>query len=317
MYQSALVLELDTESGAARTCLEYKTPIEACAGKDSSSVFHSSTLIDDLLYTCTSTEILVYRVPSFALVNYISLSCFNDLHHVAPTSDGALLVAVTGLDMVVKITPRGELIQEWSVLPGSPWDRFSRSVDYRKVDTTKPHQSHPNFVFELDRAAWVTRFFQKDAVCLTDRERRIDIAVESPHDGLVRDEKIYFTIVDGRVLIADAKTTLKTDRIIDFKTMDDPNALLGWCRGVLPVDEDHMWVGFTRIRKTRIRENVLWVRRLFKEGMTEKPTHISLYDVKAGRCVKEIDLERHGMNTVFSILPAPGPAGASKSADGS
>jgi hypothetical protein len=63
-------------------------------------------------------------------------------------------------------------------------------------------------------------------------------------------------------------------------------------------------VGFTQIRKTRFRENVLWVKRAFREGMSEKPTHITLYDIVNNRRIQEFDLEAHGMNLVFSIFPA-------------
>jgi hypothetical protein len=120
---------------------------------------------------------------------------------------------------------------------------------------------------------------------------------------VVRGKDIYFTLVDGRLALANS-ATLSIDRVIDFKAMHDPNALLGWCRGVLPVDEQRLWVGFSRVRKTRFQDNVLWVKRVFKEGMTEKPTHISLYDIEQKRCLQEFDLEPYGVNTIYSIFPA-------------
>src|SRR6516164_6290807 len=303
LYESALILKLDTTSGAAQTCVEYKSSSDARPDQHSACLFKSGTLVGDILYACTNTEILVFRLPAFEQLNYISLPCFNDLHHVMPCRDGTLLVVSTGLDMVVRVTPQGRLIEQWNVLGGPVWQRFSRDIDYRLVESTKPHQSHPNFVFQLGDELWVTRLHQRDAVCLTDSGKRIDIALESPHDGVVRGKKIYFTLVDGRVALANADT-LTIDRIFDFKEMDDPDALLGWCRGVLPVDDHRVWVGFSRVRKTRFYENVLWVKRVFREGMMEKPTHISLYDVGHNRCVQEFNLEPYGLNTIYSIFPA-------------
>lgn len=303
LYDSALILKVDTASGAVHTCVNHKTRPEARAHEHSSSIFKAGTRIGDLLYACTNTEILVYRLPRFELVNYISLPCFNDVHHVTPTRDGALLVVSTGLDMVVRLTPQGDLIEEWSVLPQPPWRRFSREIDYRKVATTKPHESHPNFAFELGKDVWVTRAIQRDAICLTDAGKRLDIALETPHDGLVRDNDIYFTLVDGRLVVARADT-LTVARVIDFKVMDDPMALLGWCRGVLPLEDGEIWVGFSRLRMTRFRENVRWVKGVFREGMTYRPTHITRYDTGSGQRLQEFDLERHGMNIIFSILPA-------------
>ncbi len=302
LYESALILELDPESGDVRTCVEYKSPAEARAHERSSMVFKAGTIVGNQLYACTATEVLIFNLPDFQQAGYVSLPALNDVHHVTPTSDGNLLIANTGLDMVIKCNLRGEVLSEWSVLDGDPWARFSRDIDYRKVDSTKPHQSHPNFVFELNGEAWVTRFKQRDAICLDDRSKRIDIAVESPHDGLICGDQIYFTTVDGRIVIANP-CTLQVDEIVDLKQINGGDALLGWCRGILPLDERRLWVGFTRVRKTKFRENILWAKHAFRPGMREKATHIALYDIVERRCLQEFDLEPHGMNIIFSVLP--------------
>jgi hypothetical protein len=219
LYEAGVILQLDTETGTVRTCVEYKTPPEARATENSSTVFKSGTLAGDVLYACTSTEVLIFKLPEFQQLGYISLPCFNDVHHVTPASDKNLLAAVTGLDMVVKFTPQGKLLGEWSVLQEDPWLRFSRTTDYRKIESTKPHRSHPNFVFELDGKIWVTRFGQRDAICLNDSGSRIDIGLQAPHDGLLFGGKIYFTSVDGRVIIADP-STLQVEKNIDLKQID-------------------------------------------------------------------------------------------------
>jgi hypothetical protein len=308
LYEAALILRLDTALDTVSVELEYKSPPEARAGDDSSHVFKSATLVGNRLYTCTSTEVLIFEVPGFKRIGYVSLPCFNDLHHVTVTREGHLLVANTGLDMVVKFTTGGQVLEQWNVLGEDPWSRFSREVDYRKVDTTKPHLSHPNGVFELGEEIWVTRFGQRDAVCLTTPGKLINIEVQRPHDGLVCGERIYFTTVDGRIVIAN-RHTLAIDQIINLneihRAYDQNDQLLGWCRGVLPVDERKIWVGFTRVRKTKFTENVLWIKHAFKEK--ESPTHIALYDIVKKKCLQEIDIERHGMNVIFGIYPAEAP----------
>jgi hypothetical protein len=303
LYEAALILQLDTASGAVCTRVEYETPPQARANANSSVVFKSGSLANAILYACTSTEVLLFKLPTFERIGYISLPCFNDLHHVIPASDGTLLAANTGLDMVVKFTKEGQLVAEWSVLGEDPWLRFSRTTDYRKVESTKPHISHPNFVFELNRQIWVTRFHQRDAICLTDWGRRIDISVQRPHDGLLYGERLYFTTVDGKVVIVNTQN-LKVERVIDLQLISGQKALLGWCRGLFPADDRRVWVAFTRIRKTELRENILWVRNAFQPGMTEKPTHIALYDLVEEQCLEEFDLEVHGMNIIFSIFTA-------------
>ncbi len=303
LYEAALILEMDTNTGEVQTRVEYYTPAIARSGNKASHVFKAATLAGSTLYSCTSTEVLIFRLPEFQQIGYVSLPCFNDVHHVTPSADGNLMAAVTGLDMVVKFTPQAQVLREWAVLDEDLWSRFSPTVDYRKVESTKPHKSHPNFVFELDGLPWVTRFRQRDAICLDQPAKRVDIAVQAPHDGLVCGERIYFTTVDGQIVIANRRTT-QVDQVIDLKLINGQENLLGWCRGILPVDDRRIWVGFTRVRRTKFQENILWAKNVIREGMGERPTHISLYDIVERKCIEEIDVEPYGLNIIFSIFPA-------------
>lgn len=303
LYERALVLQLDTETLKAKTCVDYETPPEARPDEDYSILFKHGTLEGDRLDVCTSTEILTFRVPAFEQTGYVSLKSFNDLHHVCPADDGSLLVVNTGLDMVAQVTRSGGVLREWNVLGGDPWERFSTAVDYRKVATTKPHRSHPNFVFRREGEIWVTRAWQRDAVSLTDPGKRVVIGMEAAvHDGLIWGDSIYFTCVDGYVVVVDRRT-LQTRSIINLNEIGDgPGTMLGWCRGLLVLDERLVWVGFTRVRHTKFRENILWVKHKFRD--LQKPAHIALYDIVAKKCLQEIDLDQHGLNVVFSIFPA-------------
>lgn len=298
----ALVIELDPAKNESRPCVEYVSPPEVCPPDLPAVLFKSATIKANKLYTCTSTEILVYELSSFRLAHYVSLPCFNDLHHAYPSQEGTILAAVTGLDMVVEVTTEGKLLREWSVIGEDTWAKFSRHTDYRLVPTTKPHRSHPNHVFELNGEIWVTRFRQQDAICLTKPGPRIELTVQRPHDGYIFGDKIYFTTVDGHVIIADQKT-LKVEQTINLnQTSGQTGQVLGWCRGVLPMDERRVWVGFTRVRPTKFVENVAWIKH---GGSRHRPSHIALYDLERKACELEIALEPHGMGIVFSLLPIP------------
>ncbi len=304
LYEKAVILEVDPESAEVRTCVEYETPAGARAENEYSILFKAGSLEGNKLYACTSTEVLVYDLPQFKRTAYVSLPCFNDLHHVRPTPAGNLLVANTGLDMVVELTPEGKVLREWNALGGDPWQRFARSADYRRVQTTKPHRSHPNHIFFLDEHIWVTRAQQKDAVCLTDSGRRIPLGGEYVHDGCIFAGTIYFTSVDGGLILVDQES-LQIVEVIDLKTIEGNNReLLGWCRGLWVVDERHVWIGFTRVRKTKFMENINWVKHAGRDH--GKPARIALYDIWAKKCVKEIDVEKYGLNVVFNMLPVPG-----------
>jgi hypothetical protein len=301
--EQAALIELDPATNQSKPRVEYVSPPEVCAGDLPAILFKSASLRGNQLYVCTSTEVLVYELPAFKLRHYISLPCFNDLHHVCPTHRGTVLVAITGLDLVVEITLTGSIVREWNVLGEDPWARFSRQTDYRKIPSTKPHRSHPNHVFELDGEVWVTRLEQRDAICLSTPGPRIDIAVQRAHDGYIFGDQIYFTTVDGHIVIANPKT-LKVEQTIDLNRMSSQTGqTLGWCRGVLPLDERWIWVGFTRVRPTKFIENVAWIRN--GGAGRHKPSRLSLYDLKQGKCEQEIELEPHGIGVVFSILPAP------------
>lgn len=301
----ACLVEVDLDTLAARKVVEYVSPPEACPEELPAILFKSGSIRGNLLYACTSTEVLVYELPQYRVRHYISLPCFNDLHHVAPTSWGTLLVVSTGLDLVVEVTTDGKIVRQWGVLGQDPWVRFSPGTDYRKVATTKPHASHPNHAFELNGEVWVTRLEQRDAVCLTKPGPRIDIGVQRPHDGYLFHGKVYFTIVDGHIVIAD-QNTLQVERIINLNEINAESGIpLGWCRGVLPLDHNRMWIGFTRVRPTKFVENVSWI----KHGLTQKhrPSHIALYDLQQKKCLQEIETEPYGIGVIFSILePPPG-----------
>jgi hypothetical protein len=305
LYKKALVVK--AEGGRTHRVLEYESPPEHCPDVPC-IVFKAASIKGNRAYLCTQTEILICDFPSFSIRNVISLPCFNDVHHVAVAPDGRLFVAVTGLDAVAELTPDGTLLRLVSVIGGSVWDRFSPNVDYRKVRTTKPHRAHPNFVFFLDDAPWVTRFEQSDAVPLEGKANGRSIfrlGEQRVHDGYVVDDQIYFTSVNGRVLRFDLGTG-KQD-CIDLNNIacsynDRP---LGWCRGILPLGRK-TWVGFSRIRFTKLRQNLDWIRHGFSSlrRHPHAPTRIACYDLNGRRLVDEIALEEQGMNTVFSIHAA-------------
>ena len=304
-FEKAVILHVDPSSGEVSCPVEYVSPPDARPDAEFSCLFKAGTVQGDKLYVCTQTELIVYSLPSFQQLHYLSLPCFNDLHHVLPTNRSTVLVANTGLDMVLETTLEGEIVREWGALGQDPWQRFSRETDYRKVATTKPHESHPNYVYELGEDVWVTRFVQKDAVCLGDMERRVAIDVERPHDGcLTESGAVYFTTVDGNVVKADAHTT-KIEQVYDLNQLSGIELPLGWCRGLSVVEEDQVVVGFSRLRPTKFKQNVRWAKvHLGLETQAKLlPTRIAAFDLAHSERLWEIDLERYGISAIFSIHP--------------
>jgi hypothetical protein len=306
LYKKALVVK--AEGGRVQRVLEYQSPPEHCADESPSIVFKAATIKGSDAFLCTQTEILICDFPSFAIRKIISLPCFNDVHHVAVAADGRLFVAVTGLDAVAELAPDGTLLHLTSVTGGLVWDRFSPTTDYRRVPTTKPHLSHPNFVFFLDGEPWVTRFQQRDAVPLdgnSDGRRIFQLGMEGVHDGHVTADHVYFTAVNGFVLRFDLATKEKQSFNLNSIPSCYRDRPLGWCRGVLPLG-DKTWTGFSRIRYTALRQNLDWIRHGFRQGDRHPPapTRIACYNLVDSALIDEINLESEGMNTVFSIHAA-------------
>ncbi len=305
-HKRGVILELDLDSGACEVRHHYVSPPEVVAKDPYPAIlFKAATRRGNRLYSCTQTEILVWQLPDFELVNSISLPDFNDVHHVRPTDRGSFLVANTGLDMVLEVSPEGEVLERWNVLGGEPWGRFSPQVDYRLVLTTKPHGSHPNYVFEADGGIWATRFQQRDALCLTQPERRLEIGVEKPHDGIVWGSRVYFTTVDGHIVVADLEGH-EAAAVYDLQKMTPGDRALGWCRGLWVLDEERVLVGFSRLRPTRVRENLRWLRHRvgLRSNPGNRPTRVALYNLREARLLREWTVEEHGLNVLFSIHPA-------------
>ncbi len=308
-HRRGLILEVAVEEGSCREMAQWVSPRAVVADDPNAAIlFKAATRVGNRLYACTQTEVLIFRLPEFEQVGYLSLPSFNDVHHVRPTARGTLLVVSTGLDLVQEIEPiddgDGRVVREWSALEEDPWQRFDRRTDYRRVPSTKPHAAHPNYLFEADGEFWVTRFEQKDARCLTAPGRAIDIGVERPHDGIVHGRRVYFTTVDGHVVIASLDRD-RVERVVDLNRIVGSDLALGWCRGIHVLEPDRVVVGFSRLRPTKIRQNLRWLKhRVGLRGTPGNlPSRIACFDLSTETLCWEHNVEEHGMSVVFSIHP--------------
>ncbi|PZD94748.1 hypothetical protein DNH61_17520 [Paenibacillus sambharensis] len=296
-YKKGVILEIDIDRFQLLRRHEYVSPPEVVPDQDPSIVYKAGTVVNRKLYVCTEREVMVYSLPDLRKLGYLSLPCFNDVHHVRPSRSGNYLVVSTGLDMVVEATPAGKLVNAWNVLGKPLWGRFSPSIDYRKVPTTKPHLSHPNYVFQLGHDVWVTRCLQKDAVCLTKPGRRINIGGAYVHDGVLAGNTLYFTRVDGHVVTVDP-VTLQVKQQYNLNQMIHAGKKIGWCRGIKVLDQQTVIVGFTRVRPS---SSSMSGQKVFNQLEAVQPTRIACYNLAEGKMLWELGLEKYNMHAVFSI----------------
>jgi hypothetical protein len=169
------------------------------------------------------------------------------------------------------------------------------------MHSTKSHESHPNFVFLLENQPWVTRFKQKDAVCLTDMSQRIDVVLERVNDGYIIGDSVYFTTIDGRFVCAD-RVSKNIERVFDLNETDGEGVQFGWCRGLL-LEGNITYAGFTRIHRTATKENVTWLPgKVFGKNML--PTRIAKYDMVQQGKLSEVKLPCGMIDAGYRIVRA-------------
>lgn len=301
-FQTARLLAVNTDTLKVEKAVDYKGPDNRVPDFPS-HVFKAAHRKGDTLYLCTQTEVLLFDIKKQAITRSISHPWMNDVHHVLPDATGDhVYVANTGLDQILKLTISGQIAGEWNSCEIPTWDRFDRDTDYRRIESTKPHTAHPNFLFDVNGSIFVSRFQQKDAIALETAQPVFNIAHNYIHDGVPYNGRIYFTTVDGRICIFEQDgTPLRT---VDLNEIDRDERSLGWCRGIYPVSDDLAWIGFSRLRHSKFKENLSWIKHGFKKvgNYNTLPTRIVLYDMKEMKKREEVDLEPHGLNAIFSIV---------------
>ena len=251
------------------------------------------------LMTCNHSEIVTLNINDFTITNRITNNNFNDLHCVQYFK-GEKWVVSTGIDMAIKLS--GDNSVELFPVNGSASNVYNEKLDYRNI-CTKPHGSHPNFLFATDDGVWATRFKERDAVLLTDPDKTINVNVERPHDGVVRGGSVFFTTVDGCVVESDIKTG-NVIKVYDIKA-NNSSAERGWCRG-LCVEGDYLYVGFTVIRHSKNIERLSYVTdtlRVLGDKLKNKfPARIVKYNLKKERIEDEMRFKLSEIGVIFSIL---------------
>lgn len=248
------------------------------------------------IHTCSHSEIVEIDYATFDVKDVFTHPVFNDLHHVR-VFNGSKYFVSTGVDHVGEL--RGDnSIHLHPVILDDKLPSVNGGKDYRSLDT-KPHVSHPNFIFEINGEKWVTRFKQKDAVKLSDLNERMPIGDEAPHDGIVYENNVFFTTVDGKVVIVDGTSRDKLGEYDINEIVNVPK--LGWCRGI-EVFNNMAYVGFTAFRKTKHRENVRWLTNTWEKVRGTNPGRIVKFDFQNQKVVDEMIFSVEELSVIFSIV---------------
>lgn len=238
------------------------------------------------LWLCTERE-----VRSWPDGERLEHPAFADLHHVAPAPEGLLAVATGAGGVVEARTGRF-----WPAHPGAR----APTVDLRFEETHDP--AHPSYVFVHRGATWVVRGASGDVAPLGGGAPTpvADVVI---HDGVPTAEGVWLTAVDGRLILVEPGEGVRRTIRLD----DGSGEPLGWVRG-LWVDGDRAFVGATRLRATRWRRNLAWLRGTVRGTTTvgRRPTRVLEVSLADGRVRSEIPTEDLGLHAIFGLCPLPG-----------
>ena len=113
-----------------------------------------------------------------------------------------------------------------------------------------------------------------------------------PHDGIVHDDSLWLTAIDGTLIELDAATFQERRRLHVFETGHH-----GWCRG-LAVDSEHLLVGLTEVRPSRLPRH-----RWSEAQPAASETSVLLLERASGRLLSRVDLTATRHHKLYSILP--------------
>jgi len=252
----------------------------------------SPWLDDRALWQPTRTAL--HRVDPSTLdsVQVLTHPLFHDVHSVAPGLRD-WLVTCTGHESVVEVALDGTVHQRWSLGPPIDPARDHRELPH---DALKPHAVHPNRAFVLGGRRWVTCLGTARCQGL-DHDGVLDLGPGQPHDGIVRDDLVWFTTTAGRVLGLDPHTGAR--RVdLDVAALEGAAGAFGWCRG-LDVVGDRLWVGITVLRKAAWREAARTLLRGAR-GRRE-PSRVLELDWRRGRVTGRWEVGQGGQGTIYGV----------------
>jgi hypothetical protein len=314
-YGSARLLQLDTARGAWERRLEVNEGGPNTPAENPNLQFTASCTEPGTLWLAMDTEIRRYSWPGLALQAVFSHRCFQNIHSVAVRGD-ELWVTSTGLDLVAVLDKASGAIREvLHAEGGDPWRRFARDVDWRQVHSTRPHHSHPNYVYWMGDEPWVLRCTQEDTVPLRrPGTRPVDVSrakrVIAVHDGVHHAGRVWFTVVDGSLVGIDPADPWAPPVDIELSGLEGFGGLRGWCRGLCFVG-DIAYIGFSRLRRTNNQAKVDWVRRAMGRDapITEASVlAVDLRDPRDVRIVNDYRFAPGSIDAIYGIMPAPEPA---------
>lgn len=310
-YHTAVLLLLNTKNENVEYLFEYKISENSdhYFSNDAACTFKSFFKINkDKIILCTNTELIIFNVRKKEIIQTISHPLMNDVHHAILYQE-KYYVANTGRDSVLILNKKGALLEEVNLSNDLNIDflksvsyRFKDINDFRKVPSTKPHLVHPNYISVINNEIYVTRFFQKDLFSI-DSNKKIKIEAGNPHDGIISNNGLFCTTTNGKIF----RKFQSKNYIYDLEKWGEykyfyKDRSIGWQRGVLPLEHNKFWVGYSALRPSRSIEYLIDIKHKLrgKKLVKSAPTRVDFYDYSTKELIKSIRLDNY-ISAIFSI----------------
>ena len=292
------LVELDLTTGEVTRELGWETPIEHRSDRASDQEFTSAEWwAPGVLLQPTHTEVLWVDVRRWKVREVMSDPRFHGVHSAVPRPEGGLTVSAAGPQSVLEFDESHRCVAHHYLPESSFTDDFPDSADLRRAhhDAFKPHRFHPNQATHLSDGLWVT-CLETHSVRRVDGTREVGLGGMA-HDGRLREGRVWFTRVDGRVIGLDP-VTLSEEVHIDLQELLQTRRLLGWCRGVEVVGS-RLFVGMSMLRSTRHREVLRWMMQ--GERGRKEPTRVIEIDLDSRQVVNTWVLGNRAGGTIYGL----------------
>lgn len=262
--------------------------------------FAGGCIRGDLLWLCSSNQVLAYSVKNFQLKHVIDDPLFNDLHYVLAEEKG-LYIVNTGLESLDFFNYNGEL-KERKLLTSEERTHFRSNIsnDFRIIDS-KPHFMHANYCSRNMNGNMMLTFV---------RQRRIVDTVNwnwsspeysaSPHEGFIAKYSLtgkyclWVTIVPGEIIASDPDN----GEIVSRWNLADKCIPPGWARGLCVLDHG-LLVGVTKIRSSNAGYYSGWTQ----QDINNSYTSVSYIPFDETKNVRTVEVLNERSSKIFSILP--------------
>lgn len=261
--------------------------------------FAGGSIRDDLLWLCSSNQVLAYSISDFQLMHIIDDPLFNDLHYVLAENEG-LYIVNTGLESLDLFSYSGKLVERKLLTSEErTYLRTSSSEDFRMIDS-KPHFMHANYCARKPDGQMILTFVRQRRIVDTENWNWASPEYSaSPHEGLIakypplKQDCLWVTLVPGEIVVSD----LAGGKVLERWDLSTLNVPPGWTRG-LCVLEHGLLVGVTRIRPSNAGYYSGWTQ----QDIDVSCTSISYIPFDISQEVVTVKVLDERNAKVFSIL---------------